>query len=193
MDHCFPHVIIKSCFSLVILPCCVVARMREDTVESRSRSMPRADRQEEEIEVVTSAGITEAWSRRHLLALALFPARAEAAAAPPWLRNLLPRRLSWPFRGDYDATPHSAVDLLPTFVAAVAAGLARRLLRREPRRVQPHPRHQQRERRKSRRRHPQHLGSSPHCSAPASAGSCYQCSNGMGNTVWFLLLLGPAL
>ncbi|KAK3123445.1 hypothetical protein QOZ80_8AG0631050 [Eleusine coracana subsp. coracana] len=58
-----------------------------------------------------------------LLILALFPARGgEALATPPWLRNLLPRRLSWPFGGDDDPTPHSAVDLLPSFVAAVAPG-----------------------------------------------------------------------
>jgi hypothetical protein len=47
-----------------------------------------------------------------LLASALSSAPGEAAAA--WLRNLLP------FGGD--ATPHSAVDLLPSFVAAVAPG-----------------------------------------------------------------------
>ncbi|TVU05822.1 hypothetical protein EJB05_49006, partial [Eragrostis curvula] len=59
-----------------------------------------------------------------LLALALFPARGDAAAAP-WLRNLLPRRLAWPFDsggGGGATTAHSAVDLLPSFVAAVAPG-----------------------------------------------------------------------
>ncbi|KAL6862437.1 hypothetical protein ACP4OV_016778 [Aristida adscensionis] len=48
--------------------------------------------------------------------------RGEAAAAPFRARDvlpLLPRRLAWQLMG---ATAHSAVDLLPSFVAAVAPG-----------------------------------------------------------------------
>jgi hypothetical protein len=49
-------------------------------------------------------------------------AAAAAAAAPVRARDLLPllpRRLAWQLMG---ATVHSAVDLLPSFVAAVAPG-----------------------------------------------------------------------
>ncbi|KAL6598601.1 hypothetical protein ACP70R_046300 [Stipagrostis hirtigluma subsp. patula] len=65
-----------------------------------------------------------------LLALLVLLTRGDAAAAgAPWrkaapfrardLLPLLPRRLAWQLMG---ATAHSAVDLLPSFVAAVAPG-----------------------------------------------------------------------
>ena len=57
-----------------------------------------------------------------LHALALGAVAAAAAAAPFRARDalpLLPRRLAWQLMG---ATAHSAVDLLPSFVGAVAPG-----------------------------------------------------------------------